>query len=62
VGADVGSRHDLVVRGAAPTAAPGVLPAREINEIDPATISIGEPVQVVYQQIDDVTMPRWVRA
>jgi hypothetical protein len=34
----------------------------EINEIDPATIVIGEPVQVVYQQIDDVTMPRWVRA
>jgi uncharacterized OB-fold protein len=33
-----------------------------INEIDPATITIGEPVRVVFQQIEDVTLPRWVRA
>jgi uncharacterized protein len=33
----------------------------EINEIDPSTITIGEPVQVVFHQIDDVTLPRWVR-
>lgn len=33
-----------------------------INEIDPATIRIGEPVRVVYQQVEDVTLPRWVRA
>jgi uncharacterized protein len=34
----------------------------EINEIDPATITIGEPVRVVFHQIEDVTLPRWVRA
>ena len=34
----------------------------EINEIDPATITIGEPVQVVFHRIDDVSLPRWVRA
>jgi uncharacterized OB-fold protein len=34
----------------------------EINEIDPATIEIGEPVQVVFHQIDDVSLPRWIRA
>jgi uncharacterized protein len=33
-----------------------------INEIDPATIQIGEPVRVVYQQVEDVTLPRWVRS
>jgi len=33
-----------------------------INEIDPATITIGEPVRVVFHQIDDVTLPRWTRA
>ena len=33
----------------------------EINEIDPATITIGEPVRVVFHQIDDVYLPRWVR-
>ncbi len=32
-----------------------------INEIDPATITIGEPVEVVFHQIDDVTLPRWKR-
>jgi uncharacterized OB-fold protein len=34
----------------------------EINEIDPATIVIGEPVTVTYTQVDDVTLPRWLRA
>jgi uncharacterized OB-fold protein len=34
----------------------------EINEIDPSTITIGEPVRVVFRQIDEVTLPRWVRA
>jgi len=33
-----------------------------INEIDPTTIQIGEPVRVVFHQIDDVALPRWVRA
>ena len=34
----------------------------EINEIDPATILIDEPVRVVFHQIEDVALPRWVRA
>jgi uncharacterized protein len=34
----------------------------EINEIDPSTIVIGEPVQVVFHQIDDVSLPRWIRS
>ena len=34
----------------------------EINEIDPATITIGEPVSVVFHRIDDVSLPRWVRS
>jgi uncharacterized OB-fold protein len=33
-----------------------------INEIDPATIRIGEPVRVVFQQFEDVSLPRWVRS
>jgi len=33
----------------------------EINEIDPSTIEIGQPVRVVFHRIDDVTLPRWVR-
>ncbi|MDQ1465746.1 MAG: uncharacterized protein QOH10_161 [Actinomycetota bacterium] len=33
-----------------------------INEVDPATIRIGEPVRVVFQQVEDVSLPRWVRA
>lgn len=37
-------------------------PDGAINEIDPATIRIGEPVTVVFQQVDDVHLPRWVRA
>ncbi|MBM3675648.1 MAG: hypothetical protein FJW88_12050 [Actinobacteria bacterium] len=33
-----------------------------IHEVDPSTIVIGEPVRVVFAQVDDVTLPRWVRA
>jgi len=33
----------------------------EINEIDPATITIGEPVEVVYTQVGDTVLPRWKR-
>ena len=33
----------------------------EINEIDPATITIGESVHVVFHQIADVALPRWMR-
>jgi uncharacterized OB-fold protein len=37
-------------------------PEGAINEIDPDTIRIGEPVRVVFQQVEDVALPRWVRA
>ena len=37
-------------------------PDGPINEIDPATITIGEPVRVVFSQVDGVTLPRWARA
>lgn len=37
-------------------------PDGPINEVDPATIRIGEPVRVVFQQVEDVSLPRWVRA
>ncbi|MET1003401.1 MAG: OB-fold domain-containing protein [Acidimicrobiia bacterium] len=33
----------------------------EINEIEPASIEIGQPVQVVFHHIDDVSLPRWIR-
>jgi len=33
-----------------------------INEIEPQSIEIGEPVRVVFHQVDDVVLPRWVRA
>ncbi len=36
-------------------------PEGAINEIDPATIAIGEPVRVVFQVVDDITLPRWIR-
>ncbi len=32
-----------------------------IDEIDPATIRIGEPVRVVFAKVDDVMLPRWTR-
>lgn len=38
-------------------------PGGRIDEIDPATIRIGEPVRVVFDTVtDDVVLPRWVRA
>jgi uncharacterized OB-fold protein len=33
-----------------------------INQVDPRTIEIGEPVRVVFAKVDDVYLPRWVRA
>ena len=33
-----------------------------LNGVDPASIRIGEPVRVVFTQIEDVALPRWVRA
>jgi len=33
-----------------------------INEIDPHSIRIGEPVRVVFAKVEDVHLPRWVRA
>jgi uncharacterized OB-fold protein len=37
-------------------------PDGPINEVDPATIEIGEPVRVVFQRVEDVSLPRWMRA
>ena len=35
----------------------------QINDIDPHTIAIGEPVKVVFQAAgEDVVLPRWTRA
>ncbi len=34
----------------------------EINEVNPATLAIGELVRVVFHQVEDVFLPRWVRA
>jgi hypothetical protein len=36
-------------------------PDGPINEIDPATITIGEPVEVVFARVGDTTLPRWKR-
>ena len=33
-----------------------------LGEIDPHSIEIGEPVRVVFAKVDDVYLPRWVRA
>ena len=33
-----------------------------INEVDPHSIQIGEPVRVVFARVEDVYLPRWVRA
>ena len=33
-----------------------------INEVDPHSIQIGEAVRVVFAKVDDVYLPRWVRA
>ena len=38
-----------------------VSPDGPINEVDPATIEIGQPVRVVFQRVaDDVALPRWI--
>ncbi len=37
-------------------------PDAPINSVDPATIRIGEPVRVVFQAVEDVFLPRWIRA
>jgi uncharacterized OB-fold protein len=34
----------------------------EINSVDGHTIQIGEPVEVTFTTIDDVTLPRWIRS
>jgi uncharacterized OB-fold protein len=34
----------------------------EINEIDPQSIVVGEPVRVVFADVAGVAFPRWVRA
>ena len=36
-------------------------PNGPINEIDPSSIRIGEAVRVVFQQVCDVYLPRWMR-
>jgi uncharacterized OB-fold protein len=33
-----------------------------LNEIDPHSIEIGEPVRAVFSPVDDMFLPRWVRA
>ena len=33
-----------------------------LNGVDPHSIEIGEPVRVVFAQVEDVYLPRWVRA
>jgi len=38
-----------------------VRPDGPINEVDPATIRIGDPVRVVFQRVEDVYLPRWMR-
>ncbi len=37
-------------------------PDGPINEVDPSTIRIGAPVHVVFQQVEDVFLPRWMQA
>ena len=37
-------------------------PGAPINSVDPASVRIGEAVRVAFEQVDDVTLPRWVRA
>lgn len=35
-------------------------PEGAINEIEPASIRIGDAVRVVFQRVEDVCLPRWV--
>ncbi len=37
-------------------------PGGAMNEIDPASLRIGEPVRVVFQKVEDVHLPRWLRS
>lgn len=37
-------------------------PDGPLNEVDPHGIEIGEPVRAVFAQVEDVHLPRWVRA
>ena len=37
-------------------------PDGAINEIDPTTIQIGDPVRVVFHRVEDVTLPRWTKS
>lgn len=37
-------------------------PGAPINSIDASTITIGEPVQVVFEAQEGVVLPRWVRS
>jgi uncharacterized OB-fold protein len=32
-----------------------------LNGVDPHSIEIGEPVQVVFSQVEDMFLPRWIR-
>jgi uncharacterized OB-fold protein len=36
-------------------------PDGAINEIDPATIAIGDAVLVVFHRVEDVVLPRWIK-
>ena len=36
-------------------------PDGQLNEVDPATITIGEPVRVVFQRVEDIVLPRWMK-
>jgi uncharacterized OB-fold protein len=36
-------------------------PEGAINGVDPASIKIGDPVRVVFQRVEDVWLPRWMR-
>jgi uncharacterized protein len=33
-----------------------------LNSVDPHSIEVGEPVQVVFSAVEDMFLPRWVRA
>ena len=37
-------------------------PDGPINEIDPSTIRIGEKVKLIFQKVEDIHLPRWMRA
>jgi len=53
----------VLVVGSSTLIAAVASPDGPINEVDPATIEIGQPVRVVFQRVaDDVTLPRWMLA